>query len=165
VTAAVVDTNVLIVANLDADHASIACIESSIETLSRLRRGHIVALDDGGRILAEYRRYGSLAGQPGIGDAFLRYLYDNLGNKDACELVAITPTDDGSFEEFPSDERLSTFDAGDRKFVAVALGCDPHAKVLNATDRDWWEHREHLLDNGIAVCFLCPDHMDRRSDR
>ena len=157
--AAIVDTNVLIVANEASDHAALDCVVASIDALSALRRSGIAALDDRFLILDEYREHASLAGQPGVGDEFLRYLYDNLYNESACRLVNITPIEDDSFAEFPADERLADFDRNDRKFVAAALGCNPVAEVLNATDTDWWHHREALEDNGVEVRFLCPELM------
>ena len=157
--AAVVDTNVLIVANQAADHASPDCVVASIDALSALRRSGVVALDDQFLILDEYRGRASLAGQPGVGDAFLRHLYDNLYNETACRLVTLTSIEGDSFAEFPADQRLATFDRDDRKFVAVAAGCNPPAVVLNATDTDWWHHREVLEENGVRVRFLCPEMM------
>lgn len=157
--AAVVDTNVLVVANEASAHATLDCIITSIDALSALRRSGVVALDDEFLILEEYRRRASPAGQPGIGDAFLRHLYDNLYNEAVCRLVTVTPIEDGSFAEFPADDRLANFDRDDRKFVVVALGCKPTARVLNATDTDWWHHREALEDNGVQVRFLCPELM------
>jgi hypothetical protein len=157
--AAVVDTNVLIVANEASDHATPECIIASIDALSALRRSGIVALDDQFLILDEYRRLVSLEGQPGVGDAFLRYLYDNLYNDAGCRLVTITATENDSFAEFPVDERLARFDRDDRKFVAVAVGCEPTAEVFNATDTDWWHHRVALEENGVQVRFLCPELM------
>ena len=57
------------------------------------------------------------------------------------------------------DERLARFDRDDRKFVAVAVGCEPTAEVFNATDTDWWHHRVALEENGVQVRFLCPELM------
>ena len=84
---------------------------------------------------------------------------DNLYNEAACRLVPITSIDGHSFAEFPADQRLTTFHRDDRKFVAVTAGCNPPAEVLNATDTDWWHHREALEDIGIRVRFLCPEMM------
>jgi hypothetical protein len=157
--AAVVDTNVLIVANEGSEQATPECVLASVNALSALRRSGLVALDDQFLILDEYRSHASLGGQPGVGDGFLRHLYDNLYNGAVCRVVTITRIEDGSFVEFPSDQRLATFDRDDRKFVAVALCCEPIAEILNATDTDWWNHQEALAVNGIDVRFLCPDLM------
>jgi hypothetical protein len=123
--AAVVDTNVLIVANEGSEHATPECVLASIDALSAVRRSGLVALDDQFLILDEYRSYASLGGQPGVGDGFLRHLYDNLYNGAVCRLVTITSIEEGSFAEFPLDQRLARFDRDDRKFVVVALCCEP----------------------------------------
>ena len=54
-SAAVVDTNVLIVANQAADHATPDCVIASIDALSALRRSGVVAIVDQFLIIAEYR--------------------------------------------------------------------------------------------------------------
>jgi hypothetical protein len=65
----------------------------------------------------------SSAGQPGPGDAFFKWLWDNQGHLDHCRQVSITRMKGGSrsFEEFPDDPDLARFDREDRKFVAVAI--------------------------------------------
>lgn len=75
--------------------------------------------------------------------------------------MEITPRDDDptNFVEFPDDPDLAGFDVADRKWVAVALQCDPIANIDNATDTDWWNDREALARNGIEVNFLCPELM------
>lgn len=159
--AAVVDTNVLVAANEASDHVTLYCVIASIDVLSTLRQSGIVALDDRFLILEEYRRHASPTGQPGVGDEFLRHLYDNLYNEASCRQVPITPVEDDSFAEFPNDQRLAAFHRDDRKFVAVALCCNPAAEIFNATDTDWWHHREALETNGVHVRFICPDLMER----
>lgn len=157
----VVDTNVLVVANQASDNASIDCIEACVNALSQLKNDGIVAVDDKNLILDEYRRRASLAGQPGLGDAFLRHVYDNLYNVLMCIQISVTVQHDEKILEFPSDNRLKGFDKDDQKFVAVSLGCDPHAVILNAVDNDWWDYRDVFRDMGVPVTFLCPQHMGR----
>ena len=54
------------------------------------------------------------------------------------------------------------FDRDDRKFVAVALASGTSPPIVNASDRDWWEHREVLQVHGIEILFLCPELMPQR---
>ena len=61
------------------------------------------------------------------------------------------------FAEFPTDPALAGFDREDHKFAAVALAHQPGARVLNATDEDWWEYRKALEANGVQIEFLCLD--------
>ena len=121
---AVIDTNVLLVANGRAKQACPACVLACVEALAAIRERRRVLLDRGMLILNEYigQRL-SFSGQPGAGDAFFRWLFNNQANELHCLQFDITPrrgsADD--FVEFPDDPALSRFDRSDRKFVAVAL--------------------------------------------
>lgn len=158
-TAVVIDTNVLVMANDKSDHAGLDCLLSCVKALEEAKKHQVVTVDDGMLILAEYRRHASLGGQPGVGDAFLKWLWQNQGNPRHCEQVTITPTecDQRNFQEFPDDPALSKFDPSDRKFVAVALASRNRPPILNATDSDWWDFRQAFADNGLDIIFLCPD--------
>ena len=80
----------------------------------------------------------------------------------AVRQVTITPHEQRGFEEFPDDPELARFDRDDRKFVAVALASGTSPPIVNASDRDWWEHREALQVHGIEILFLCPELMPQR---
>jgi len=157
----VFDTNVPTVANGQAGQASEACEEACIDRLLESRARDVVLVDDGGLILAEYQRHLAHRGQPGAGDAFFKWLWDNQGNEAHCRRIHITPIEDDSrsFLEFPDDPRLRTFDPSDRKFVAVAVASGSEATVVNASDTDWWSAREALSEHRVNVDFLCPELM------
>jgi len=159
-TVVVIDTNVLIVANGRSRQADEDCVLACLDALDQARTG-VVLLDDMGRILNEYRGRLSLSGQPGVGDAFFKWLHDHQADSRHCENVRITPkpSDEEDFEEFPDDPDLSRFDRSDRKFVAVARASRRSPRILNAVDRDWWDFREALKVNGVLVQFLCPSAM------
>jgi hypothetical protein len=150
--AIVIDTNVPVVANGRASQAGIT-------SLLDMRESQRVLLDTGGLILEEYRRHLSHSGQPGPGDAFFRWLWNNQANPDHCRQVPITPThgEPRGFEEFPDDPDLATFDQSDRKFVAVVIASGEQPPVLNAAD--WWIHRAALNRHGVKPRFLCPELM------
>lgn len=96
-------------------------------------------------------------GQPGEGDAFLKWVLTNQANPQRCEHVHINPTENGNnFAEFPEDPDLKAFDPSDRKFVAVALSHPDSPPILNAVDSDWWLFRDAFTRNGVHVEFLCP---------
>ncbi|RLB91712.1 MAG: hypothetical protein DRH10_01260 [Deltaproteobacteria bacterium] len=158
--AVVVDTNVPIVANGAANHATPDCVLRCVDRLVEVRKKQRVLLDDGLHILSEYMKHLSLSGQPGMGDFFMKWVWLNQANPRNCLRVQIT-TQEGSddFKEFPQDPDLENFDRVDRKFVAVALisGLDP--PILNATDTDWWDYREPLRRNSVTVDFICPELM------
>lgn len=100
-------------------------------------------------------------GQPGPGDAFLKWVLTNRSNPQRCALVSLTPQGD-SFLEFPNDPDLEGFDPSDHKFAAVAHAHPDHPPVLNATDSDWWHYREALACHGVRVEFVCPDYRFER---
>jgi hypothetical protein len=158
------DTNVAVVANGKASHAGDGCVRTCIDSLVAIRERQRLLLDDQGLILREYRRHLSPSGQPGPGDAFFKWLWNNQSNPRHCRQVQVTPAGDPwLFDEFPQDSSLASFDPSDRKFVAVAIASQERPPILNASDADWWEHREALRRHGIQIRFLCPELMQRTS--
>lgn len=159
----VVDTNVGLVANGKAEQASPECVLTCIDRFERIREKEKVLLDDGMYILHEYMSNLSMSGQPGMGDAFMKWVWENQANPGHCLQIHITPKEPGSddFEEFPNDPDLRDFDMSDRKFVAVSIASGLNPPVLNASDKDWWEYRKPLERNGVQIDFLCPELMLR----
>ena len=155
----VMDTNVAVVANGAAEQAGPDCVDACIEALAYVRKARRVVLDDQRHILDEYRRNLSPSGQPGVGDAFFKWLWENQANERHCVTVAVTPDPVRRYREFPEDPKLANFDPDDRKFVAVARTAGTDPPILNASDTDWWHHREALQSCGIRVEFLCPELM------
>jgi hypothetical protein len=150
----VIDTNVAMVANGEHAAASDACVLSCINALIGSRE-QIVLVDSLGDIFREYQGRLSHSGQPGVGDAFFKWIWSNQANPDHCRMVEIHRNAERVFEEFPDDERLEAFDRSDRKFVAVALASGTGAPVLNAVDGDWAEHEELLSEYGLVISQLC----------
>jgi hypothetical protein len=113
-------------------------------------------------IMKEYLDHLALAGEPGAGDAFMKWVWNVQGDESLCERVSLSPrhqdTDD-DFAEFPDDHRLKNFDWSDRKFVAVALASVNEPIVLNALDSDWADNHVALRANGVRIRFLCPQHV------
>jgi len=164
----VVDTNVPKVANGKSEQASAHCTLACIRALQDIIEHGIILLDEGSLILAEYMGNLSMSGQPGPGDAFMKWVWDNQGKADRCRRVKLTPKPDGpdSFAEFPDDPELKRFDRSDRKFVAVALASGKKPEILNAVDPDWQECLASLERHGVRVRFLCPKDLARlRSHR
>ena len=155
----VVDTNVPLVANRRAEQASQQCILACTQRIRDIAAGrNVLVLDDGWHILREYQNRLRSDGQPGPGDAFLKWVLTNRANPQRCEIVHITPVDDDRrYLEFPSDPDLDGFHQDDRKFVAVAIAHQEHPPVLNAVDSDWWEYRRALSNHGVRVDFVCSD--------
>lgn len=163
---AIVDTNVPIVANGHSDQASRLCAvacQQLIAEFSADRR--VLVIDSSWKIIQEYKHRLNQSGQPGIGDAFLRWVLTNLANPRRCEQVPITPTADGrDFAEFPDDLALTGFDHSDRKFVAVSRAHPAHPPIFNAVDTDWLHYQNALAAHGVIVEHLCTDDLRRLAD-
>ena len=158
----VIDTNVGVVANGKHEPAELNCIAACVEALKKARK-QVVVVDEDFHIFEEYRRHLSPSGQPGAGDAFFKWLWNNQGNLNCClkvKIVAKTGMNE-NFVEFPDNPDLSGFDPSDRKFVAVAVASEQNPPILNASDTDWWQYRKALDRNGIKVVFLCPELMKK----
>jgi len=158
--ASVVDTNVLVVANLANEQAGPDCVLNCVDALERIQKKGRLVLDEAMLIFQEYQQYCSFSGQPGVGDAFFKWAHQHLYNEERCELVSITPDSSRGFVEFPSDPKLARFHKNDRKLVATALASEEAPTVLNALDSHWWHYRDALTNNGVKLEFLCPEQFE-----
>lgn len=150
------DTNVAVVANGRTAQADTRCILACIDELSRIRETRCLLIDNHDLILSEYRDNLRPSGEPGPGDAFFKWLWDNQGYSEHCRRVDIKPDRARGFAEFPTDTALESFDPRDRVFVAVALASGTTPEILNAVDTDWVHHHAALKRAGISVRFCCP---------
>jgi len=161
----IVDTNVPVVANgaSISPQAAPGCVRACVSRLRDIQLHHVLILDDGWHILKEYMRELASSGQPGVGDAFLKWVLTNRANPQRCEIVHITPRNGGrdpvTFVEFPEDDALAGFHRKDRKFVAASVSHPERPPILNAVDTDWWNYRMALERHGVRVEFLCPEAM------
>jgi hypothetical protein len=152
----VIDTNVLIVANnRESDQASPECITSCATWLEKFKKEGILVIDSNWLIISEYKKKVNQLGQPGVGDAFLRWVLLNHGNSNRCHQVSITKISEHEFKEFPKTESLEKFDLSDRKFVAVALTHPQRPAIVNAVDSDWYNHQNALSEHKVQIEFLC----------
>lgn len=159
-----IDTNVGVVANEGHPEASPECVTACTNFLENIVKGEaLVVIDAGWEILEEYLRHMSSSGQPGPGDAFLKWLLNNQANPERCEQVwidpVIDPEDHRGYDQFPDHPDLASFDPSDRKFVAVALASPNRPPIANAVDSDWWKAREALERVGVKIEFLCGDQV------
>ena len=153
----VVDTNVPIAANGRDTHADYPCQLSCVRKIRDIQSCGTVVLDDQRRILEEYRNHLNFRGEPGVGDAFYKYIFDHSHSESRVLRVPITPTNDNErdFEELPRN----SLDPSDRKFLAVAVVAK--APILNATDSDWAEQHTLLDRLSVTVEQLCPHYAVR----
>ena len=141
-TYTIIDTNVAVAANRNSDQASLTCVAACGRLLQEFTADQrMLVIDSGWHIIGEYTRNLRSEGQPGIGDAFLKWVLENRENSQRCKQVPITVRPDAQLEhdfaEFPDDPALERFDLSDRKFVAVARAHPNHPPIYNAVDTDW----------------------------
>ena len=154
----VVDTNVAITANGGHPEAGEICKAACGNALHAAMKGGRVFIDDGERIVREYRANLNAKGQPGAGDIFLKWLLTNQWGGKRVVLVAVTPKagDATDFEELATPVGGVTYDPSDRKFLAVAAAHPDRPAILQATDSKWWGWRDSLAVAGIKVHFMWP---------
>lgn len=161
-----VDTNVPKTANLATQPApdsdvSDACVLACVEAVEHVIKKRGLIIDAGDEIFNEYRQQLSMKGQPGIGDAFMKWVNDNRWSLPDAHRVTITRNGD-SYDEFPTHDGLNDFDRSDRKFVAAANAHADKPPILQATDSKWWGWKNALAEVGITVQFLCPEYVQAK---
>jgi len=158
---AVIDTNVLLVANNAHQDVSPECVLECVNRLEDMQRNGVVVIDDAWRIVDEYLKKTQPNQPKGVGDVFLKWLLRNLGNQQRVHQVIITESAAHTFDEFPVQGLQSTFDPHDRKFAAVANVHPNKPPVWQAADCKWLNWWPQLQAAGVVVEFLCPDDVCR----
>ncbi|MEQ1742394.1 MAG: hypothetical protein ABL869_07865 [Candidatus Nitrotoga sp.] len=152
---AVVDTNVVLVANGQHADVSPECVKTCVLALQDIMRSGKLALDEGFLILLEYQNKTLPKKGNRPGDAFVKWALNNRCNTKRVDQVPLLEHDERGFESFPEDADLANFDAPDRKFVAVS-GAHPHKpSIAQAADSKWLDWAPALQRHGIEVNFLC----------
>jgi len=162
----VVDTNVPVAAN-GGSALEPECVAASATALHAIMRGGRVYLDDLGGIVQEYRRNLHASGEPGPGDAFLRWVLTHEWGGEWVIRVPITPVMHGeepTFVELPDPPEGVRYDPSDRKFLAVAAAHPERPPILEAGDSKWWGWREALSEAGVRIHFLCPETLHATYD-
>ena len=165
----VIDTGVILSADGKNDDTSIDGQVRCIRRLREVQDGGGLVLDDGGRIIGEYLHKTAPWNPQTTGEQFLLWALSSQGTPTICRTVAITPKvdDEQDFEEFPKDDRLSTFERADRKFVATACAGDGQPPVVVAIDTDYYmpNHRAAFNDHGVTIDYICEDDLKRVYER
>jgi hypothetical protein len=156
-TPAVVDTNVLLVANGSHPGVTQICKVCCEETLLRFYSDDLrLVIDTTWEILKEYRNQLDPKGPPTVGNEFYEWVLTNWTDSDRVEQVAITRReDDRRYEEFPDHPGLVGFDPPDRKFVAVACAHGESPSIYEAEDSKWIGWNNALKEAGVTVEFIC----------
>ncbi len=159
-TLAVVDTNVILVANNAHADVSPECVLECVRRLEQLTRNGAIAIDDAYRILGEYQHKTSPRKGKGVGDVFIKWILSKLGDSQRVQQVALTELTKDQFAEFPVPE-LEEFDQPDRKFVAVANAHPAKPPIWQAADCKWLDWWPELRAKGVEVTFLCGEDVCR----
>ena len=160
-TLAIIDTNVLLVANGQHADASPECVIECVRLLESMQTNGVTVIDDGYRVLREYQHKTQLNPPKGVGDVFLKWLLRHEGNAARVHQVTITETATDQFAEFPDPALQPQFDASDRKFVAVANAHPDKPPIWQAVDCKWLNWWQALQSKDVEVQFLCPDDICR----
>lgn len=160
-TEVVIDTNVLLVANGAHAGVSDACVQACVEGLLDAQGRLTVVLDDSYRIVMEYQNKLQPSGGKGVGDAFLKWLMQQLANPEKVSQVSLDEIAEYRFREFPAPAIEDSFDPSDRKFAAVANAHLARPPIWQAADCKWLQWWTALSDVGITTRFLCPDDVCR----
>ena len=161
-TAIVIDTNVLLVADGKSPQMSDACQIECVTRLERVKATEQVVLDDAWIILGEYHNKLSPNQSPTYGSAFLKWLHQVQAVAKHVSLVTITPLNSAKtlFAEFPADKELEQkFDPADRKFVAASNAHPDKPPILQSADSKWLGWEDQLKQHGIKVEVLCRDEL------
>jgi hypothetical protein len=161
VSAVVVDTNVVLVANGQHRDVSSECVATCALRLQAIMQNGKLALDDCFRILLEYQNKTTPKTGNRPGDAFVKWALQNNANTLRVECVKLEDHADRAFVTFPDDPGLAEFDPPDRKFVAVAGAHPDKPPILQAADSKWLGWASTLKLHYITVDFLCHDDIKR----
>lgn len=160
-SAVVIDTNVLLVANGSHKDVSAQCRVECVARLQARQKAGMVVIDDAFRILNEYQQKTQPNQPKGVGDVFLKWLLQNAANPQRVAQVRITETAPKEFAEFPDVALQSQFDASDRMFAAVAYAHPDKPPIWQASDCKWLTWWPQLEVHGVSVAFLCPADVQR----
>jgi hypothetical protein len=158
---AVIDTNVILVANGQHPEVSPACVINCALTLQSVMRSGRLALDEDFLILREYLNKTQPKKSNRPGDAFVKWALNNQRNKKHVDQVTLQGHEQRGFESFPDDADLVNFDAPDRKFVAVSGAHPDRPPIAQAADSKWLDWAPALRRHGIEVNFLCQVDIQR----
>ena len=106
------------------------------------------------QILTEYRNNIRIGG---LAESILNSLSSSLFSRLVRKRIVL-----GSDSIALVPSQFQQIHKNDRKFVAVAIQCEPFATIFHATDRGWVTHKDLLKENGLPIQGLCPDLLETR---
>jgi hypothetical protein len=154
-----IDTNVFMAANGYSPQVSGHGVEKCQEFVRSLFANTLISIDSNNEIFDEYFKHMDFSGQPGLGDSFVKYLFDRQVDSAICEIVEIIMDKKYSYQVFSDKPDLLDFDKSDLKFIAVHLLSKYRSPIVDACDSDWTENKALLDSHNIKVVELleyCP---------
>ena len=112
-----------------------------------------IGLDDGSEVLEKYGAHCDFSGQAGIGDLFLRSVYQR--GYDSQWAIRV-PVRNGEDYALPQEFVASGFDNDDFLWVAIAYNAPAEAEIVNAVDSDYTEFTDAFDAIGVSVREICP---------
>ncbi len=145
----VVDTNVPLVVRFPQGHP--AALRDACERLLEviIESGEVVITDLDDEIVEEYFNKLGRSGQPTLGDAFAKWVFDTRWSQPES-IVDTRPLGADSYDVLGGDEH--DFDPSDRKFVAAAKVSG--ARLHQATDTKWLDWGAALGRHAVVVSWV-----------
>lgn len=145
----VIDTNVPLVVKFPAGRPT-ELVDACEEILEEIiENGLPVVTDELGEIIEEYFHQLSRGGQPTLGDAFAKYVFDNRHSWKASMRPDIEPDIATEYRYSVLGGDDAEIDPSDRKMVAAAKVAG--VPVVQATDTKWLDWGEVLGRHGVRV--------------
>lgn len=153
---AVIDTNVLLVANEQHADVSTECVTECVRRLQAMEKTGVTVIDDGFRILGEYQNKTSLNPPKGVGDVFLKWLLRQAGNPTRVEQISLTELAENEFAEFriqPCNLRLMHPIANSRQSLTLILISHLYGRQQTANG---WTGGQPCRPRGFVWNFSAP---------
>ncbi len=120
----IIDTNVPLTAVATDNTIPLVCRQSCVRLISSVLKGAIiVVIDDQSEALLEYRNnmYPDPNPSAGLASQFMMYVLNHQYDSTRIRRAKISRNPHGLYEPFPEDEGLGSFDASDKKWVAISM--------------------------------------------
>lgn len=155
----ILDTNVGINANKAVQASNISDSEARVsllcvELIQQVIQDESLVIDNLNEIFDEYRKYLSLKGQPGLGDALVKWINDNWAKLQQRGNISIIHKNGNEYLEFPDDSDLSSFDPADRKFIVTCLCHKDKPVIVQSADYKWENYVAQLNRHGVRLRFI-----------
>lgn len=160
--ASVVDESVLVIAN-DLTRISLGliprtpqadenCRLACVAFLENLMENGSIVIDDGTEFLEKYKAHCSFSGQPGIGDAFFRAVFER--GYDPTWVDRVTIAEGGNYL-LPDGFLNSGFHNDDFLWVSAAYNGPVGTHIANGCDSDYGEFAGAITAIGVEVVEVC----------